>query len=449
MSRCNIVADTMSSTRPVVKAQRKSPSSARSKIVELRARMSQAQIAELLGVTTRTVRRWERGETECPPYLYSALDALASANVNPSDFTFADLFAGIGGFRLAFEMAGGRCRFTSEWDRFARQTYSANFREDHQHVFAGDITRLDASAIPNHDILLAGFPCQPFSIAGVSKKNSLGRLHGFADQTQGTLFFDVARVIAKSKPKAVVLENVKNLLRHDKGRTFEVIRRVLEDDLGYNVSFEVLDARAWVPQGRQRIIIVGIERERFGENARFDFGKIPIPAARPTLGEILHPEDGSEIPEAAFTVGLRATVSSKYTLSPHLWRYLKEYAAKHKKAGNGFGYGIVDGSSVARTLSARYFKDGSEILVNRGRGRTPRRLTPRECARLMGFPDSFLIPVSDTQAYRQFGNSVVVPMVADLAKSLVLQLTLLESPKDDPLTSSMTRFPHVSRRRSA
>lgn len=449
MSNCNIVADTMSSTRPLIKAPRKSSTSARSKIIELRGRMSQAQIAELLGVTTRTVRRWERGETECAPYLCSALDALVSANVIPSDFTFADLFAGIGGFRLAFELAGGRCRFTSEWDRFARQTYSANFREDHQHVFAGDITRLDASAIPNHDILLAGFPCQPFSIAGVSKKNSLGRLHGFADKTQGTLFFDVARVIAQSRPKAVVLENVKNLLRHDKGRTFEVIRRVLEDDLGYNISFEVLDARAWVPQGRQRIMIVGIERARFGENARFDFGKIHVPAARPTLREILHPEDGSETPEAPFTLGLRATVSSKYTLTPHLWRYLKEYAAKHKKAGNGFGYGIVDGSSVARTLSARYFKDGSEILVNRGRGRTPRRLTPRECARLMGFPDSFLIPVSDTQAYRQFGNSVVVPMVADLAKSLVLQLSLFQSAKDESPNSAMAKSPSLSRRRSA
>lgn len=422
----------MSAIRPRLKTSKKSTTPARSKILELRGRMSQAQIATLLGVTTRTVRRWERGETECPPYLCSALDSLVGVNVIPSHFTFADLFAGIGGFRLAFELAGGRCRFTSEWDRFARQTYSANFREDHQHVFAGDITQLDASTVPSHDILLAGFPCQPFSIAGVSKKNSLGRLHGFADQTQGTLFFDVARVVAESRPKAVVLENVKNLLRHDKGRTFEVIRKVLDEDLGYNVTFEILDARAWVPQGRQRIIIVGIDRGRFGPHAHFDFRKIRTPASRPTLSAILHPEDGSETPEDPFTVGTQAAVSPKYTLTHHLWHYLKEYAAKHKEAGNGFGYGIVDGSSVARTLSARYFKDGSEILVNRGRGRTPRRLTPRECARLMGFPDSFLIPVSDTQAYRQFGNSVVVPMVAELAKSLVSQLSLLESAQSEP-----------------
>lgn len=417
----------MSANRPLIKASKQTIAPARSMIFELRNRMSQAQIAELIGVTTRTVRRWERGESECPPYLCSALDSLVRVNVNQSLFTFADLFAGIGGIRLAFEQAGGRCSFTSEWDRFARQTYSANFREDHQHVFAGDITQFDAGAVPDHDILLAGFPCQPFSIAGVSKKNSLGRLHGFADETQGTLFFDVARVIAELRPKVIVLENVKNLLRHDKGRTFEVIRRVLEESLDYNVSFEVLDARAWVPQGRQRIIIVGFDRRRFGEHSRFDFSQVRRPEAGPTLKAILHPEDGSETPEAPFTEGSRAMISSKYTLTPHLWRYLKGYAAKHKQAGNGFGYGLVDSSSVARTLSARYFKDGSEILVSRGRGRTPRRLTPRECARLMGFPDSFLIPVSDTQAYRQFGNSVVVPMIADLAKSLVSQLSLLET----------------------
>jgi DNA (cytosine-5)-methyltransferase 1 len=276
--------------------------------------------------------------------------------------------------------------------------------------------------VPPHDVLCAGFPCQPFSIAGVSKNNSLGRSHGFADETQGTLFFDVARIIEAKRPKAILLENVKNLARHDNGRTFEVIRRVLEEDLGYNISFEVMDARSWVPQGRQRILIVGFDGRRYGQTAKFDFGRVFRPAATPTLRTILHPENGSEPAEPPFTEGPFAEVASKYTLSNHLWRYLRDYAEKHRRAGNGFGFGLVDGNSVARTLSARYFKDGSEILVSRGSRKSPRRLTPRECARIMGFPDSFVIPVSDTQAYRQFGNSVVVPMVAEVARCIATQL---------------------------
>jgi DNA (cytosine-5)-methyltransferase 1 len=344
-----------------------------------------------------------------------------------SEFTFADLFAGIGGIRLAFEEVGGRCCFTSEWDPHARRTYSANFRDDHEHVFAGDITKVDAREVPRHDVLLAGFPCQPFSIAGVSKKNSLGRSHGFADETQGTLFFDIARIIEARRPKAILLENVKNLASHDMGRTFEIIRKVLENDLGYNISFEVMDARNWVPQGRQRILIVGFDRRQLGRTARFDFARVTRPSTRPLLKAVLHPESGRELAEPPYTEGAHARVASKYILSNHLWRYLRDYAEKHRRAGNGFGFGLVDGESVARTLSARYFKDGSEILVSRGPRRPPRRLTPRECARLMGFPDSFVIPVSDTQAYRQFGNSVVVPMLTDVAQSMVAQLQELEN----------------------
>lgn len=412
----------MSANRPQLNDQGHTQLSSRELLLEVRSRLSQEQVAELLHVTTRTIRRWETGATKCPPFLQPALEMLFKAPTRASEFTFADLFAGIGGIRLAFEMAGGRCRFTSEWDPHARRTYSANFRDDREHMFVGDITEVDARDVPHHDVLLAGFPCQPFSIAGVSKKNSLGRMHGFADDTQGTLFFDVARVIEARRPKAILLENVKNLASHDKGRTFEVIRKVLESDLGYNISFEVLDARSWVPQGRQRILIVGFDRKRFGRASKFDFARVSRPVAKPLLNTVLHPEDGSEPAEPPYTEGALAEVSSKYVLSSHLWRYLRNYAEKHRRAGNGFGFGLVDGDSVARTLSARYFKDGSEILVSRGPRRSPRRLTPRECARLMGFPDSFVIPVSDTQAYRQFGNSVVVPMLADVAHSMVAQL---------------------------
>ncbi|MBZ0135008.1 MAG: DNA (cytosine-5-)-methyltransferase [Planctomycetes bacterium] len=338
-------------------------------------------------------------------------------------FEFIDLFAGIGGMRLGFEAAGGACVFTSEWNRFAQQTYSANFPDGEDIV--GDITDVDVVDIPPHDLLVAGFPCQPFSIAGVSKKNALGRPHGFACDTQGTLFFDVARIIDYHRPKAFLLENVKNLLSHDGGKTFSVIRRTLEEELGYAVSWHVFDARSVVPQHRERIFIAGFRRE-----VGFDLADIDLtePAEAPRLSAVLHPEDGTEPTESPYTEGSRARVSSKYTLSDHLWQYLQDYAAKHRAKGNGFGFSLVGPEDVARTLSARYYKDGSEILVRQSR-RAPRRLTPRECARLMGFDGPgrprFKIPVSDTQAYKQFGNAVVVPVIEEIANRMVPYLEKL------------------------
>lgn len=335
----------------------------------------------------------------------------------PADFTFIDLFAGIGGLRLGFESIGGRCVFTSEWDKYSQKTYRANFPDD-DHEINGDIRQVDAADIPAHDVLLAGFPCQPFSIAGVSKKNALGRAHGFADATQGTLFFDVARIIAHHRPAAFLLENVRNLVGHDKGRTFQTIKDVLTEELGYTIDFRIIDGRHWTPQHRERIFIVG-----FREDQGFRFSDLKLPDAAPKLGEILHREgDESEIPDQRFTVGNSGRVADKYTLTDHLWDYLQRYKEKHQAAGNGFGFGLVGPEDVARTLSARYFKDGSEILVKQEDGKNPRRLTPRECARLMGFDSprgaDFIIPVSDTQAYRQFGNSVVVPAVKAVAEHM-------------------------------
>ena len=271
-------------------------------------------------------------------------------------------------------------------------------------------------------MLVAGFPCQPFSIAGVSKKNALGRLHGFQDETQGTLFFDVLRILMHHRPAAFLLENVKNLKSHDKGRTFDVIRRKLTEELGYTLHTRIIDAANFVPQHRERIVMVG-----FRDNTGFSYDDLVLPGrAGRGMRDVLHPEDGTEAPESHFTVGRDARVSDKYTLSDKLWQYLQGYAAKHKAAGNGFGFGLVDGDSISRTLSARYYKDGSEILVSRGQGNNPRRLTPRECARLMGYDDSFRIPVSDTQAYKQFGNSVAVPVFAEVARLMrphILALT--------------------------
>lgn len=384
---------------------------------QARARYSQRELAALLEVDIRTVRRWEVRETDPPPYLADAIRQrllpLAAVDENAADgsFSFIDLFAGIGGIRLGFEAHGGRCVFTSEWNSFAHKTYLANFPQDTAHTFAGDITSIDERDVPNHDVLLAGFPCQPFSIAGVSKKNALGRPHGFECATQGTLFFDVARIIAAKRPKAFLLENVKNLLSHDKGNTFRVILQTLRDELGYDVYYKVIDGQYFVPQHRERIIIAG-----FREKTGFSWNDLQLPAKGPRLSSILHPQDGSEAPEEPFTTGQNATVSSKYTLTPKLWAYLQAYAEKHRAAGNGFGFGLAGPDNVARTLSARYYKDGSEILISQGKRKRPRRLTPRECARLMGFPDDFKIPVSDTQAYRQFGNSVVVSVMREIAR---------------------------------
>lgn len=329
--------------------------------------------------------------------------------------TFIDLFAGIGGMRIAYEKAGCRCVYSNEWNKYSQQTYYANFGVQPD----GDITKVDAESIPDHDILVAGFPCQPFSIAGVSKKQSLGRATGFADKTQGTLFFDICRILKAKRPKAFMLENVKNLCSHDKGRTFKIIQESLEE-LNYKIFYSILDGKMYVPQHRERIVIVGFDKERYGDSFNFKFDLKPKKKV-PTVSGILEPK-----------------VDTKYTLSDKLWDYLQAYAEKHKEAGNGFGYGIAPLDGITRTISARYYKDGSEILIEQ-EGKNPRRLTPRECARLQGFPDSFKIPVSDTQAYKQFGNSVVVPLMTEVAKLVVKKLQQLDSTADQFVLSEYNR----------
>ena len=313
-------------------------------------------------------------------------------------FNFIDLFAGIGGFRIAFQKLGGKCVFSSEWNKYAQKTYEANFGE----VPFGDITKIGASEIPEHDILLGGFPCQPFSLAGVSKKNSLGRAHGFLDKIQGNLFFDIARIIKAKKPKAFLLENVKNLISHDKGMTFKIISKTLEE-LGYSIHYKVLDGQHFVPQHRERIFIAGFKESIFKGKENFRFPEMP--AVNHCIEDILE-----------------SNPDPKYTLTDHLWDYLQKYANKHREKGNGFGFGLVHLDGITRTLSARYHKDGSEILIPQ-HNKNPRRLTPRECARLLGYPDNFTIPVSDTQAYRQFGNSVVSPLVRAIGKNIIKELT--------------------------
>ena len=386
-------------------------------------------------------------------------------------FRFVDLFAGIGGIRHGFEAIGGQCVFTSEWNKHAVRTYKANWYCDPQeHHFNADIRDITLShrtqvsdaeaaehiraAIPQHDVLLAGFPCQPFSLAGVSKKNAMGRAHGFACDTQGTLFFDVVRIIDARRPPIFVLENVKNLKSHDGGKTFRIIMQTL-DELGYDVSDaddmgpddpKIIDGRHFLPQHRERIVLVGFRRDLNLHNgfSLRDIGQL-FPSQRTTFGELLEPR-----------------VDDKFILTPVLWHYLYRYAKKHQARGNGFGYGLVDPTRtdcVTRTLSARYYKDGAEILIDRGWDKAlgeqdfndpqnqqhrPRRLTPRECARLMGFETpqgyDFRIPVSDTQAYRQFGNSVVVPVfaaVAKLLKSRILQAVALR--EVDPVSGGRPR----------
>ena len=294
--------------------------------------------------------------------------------------------------RLAFESVGGRCVYSSEWNKFSQQTYETNFGD----VPEGDITQIAAKSIPDHDVLVAGFPCQPFSIAGVSCKNHLGRPHGFKDETQGTLFFDICRILKAKKPAAFMLENVKNLKSHDGGNTFRVIIENLSK-LGYAVNYKVMSSSSMVPQKRERIFLIGLR----GDGLRPETFEFPETAEEgPVLGEILE-----------------RRVGGKYTLTDGTWRSMKRHAAHHKKAGNGFGYNIAKLNEPAKTMTARYYKDGGEILVGQ-RGKNPRMLTPRECARLMGFPEKFKIPVSDNQAYRQFGNSVVVPLVKLVAARL-------------------------------
>ena len=312
------------------------------------------------------------------------------------EFTFIDLFAGIGGMRIAFDKAGGRCVFSSEWNKFSQQTYETNFGD----IPDGDITEIKAKDIPNHDILVGGFPCQPFSLAGVSSKNSLGRKHGFEDETQGTLFFDIVRIIREKKPKAFLLENVKNLKSHDKGKTFKVIMKKLQEDLEYDVHVKIVDASSVVPQHRERIFIVGFKKP-------MDFKFPKMIDKRPALVDILQKK-----------------VDEKYTLKDGTWNSLQRHKKKHQEKGNGFGFNLVTNTKeIAKTLSARYYKDGAEILIAQKK-KNPRKLTPRECASLMGFPKSFKIEVSDNQAYRQFGNAVVVPVVKEIAKEIVRTLRL-------------------------
>ncbi len=375
------------------------------------------EIANELGVSSSTVSRWLKRETEPKPYVLPSLQQMLmpfGKPANQGDFTFIDLFAGIGGIRQAFELNGGRCVFTSEWDTYAQRTYHANFADGQP--IAGDITAIAEADIPEHDVLLAGFPCQPFSIAGVSKKNALGRAHGFADETQGTLFFDVARILQAKRPSAFLLENVKNLQSHDKGNTFRVILHTLREELGYHVYWTTLDGQHWTPQHRERTVIVG-----FKQTTGFSWDALTLPAKGQTkMSQILHRTDGFEPvlanDEGRYFDHSQQKVHDKYTLTPNLWKYLQAYAEKHRAKGNGFGFGLVYPDSIARTLSARYYKDGSEILVWQGDGCNPRRLTPRECARLMGYPDDFRIPVSDTRAYKQFGNSVVMPVFREVAR---------------------------------
>ncbi|WP_095161764.1 DNA (cytosine-5-)-methyltransferase [Pseudomonas sp. Irchel 3F5] len=410
-----------------------------------------------------TVNRWVKGKAT-PRLTYAEFNHLKSLlptrPTHETSFTFIDLFAGIGGIRKGFEAIGGECVFTSEWNEYAVRTYKANhYCDPARHRFNQDIRTVTLSdnpdvsedeayrnidrEIPDHDVLLAGFPCQPFSLAGVSKKNSLGRKHGFECETQGTLFFDVARIIAAKKPAAFLLENVKNLKSHDKGKTFRIICEAL-DELGYEVADvnapkgsdpKVIDARHFVPQHRERIVLVGFRRD-LNVHGGFTLRGIDkmIPQSRPTFGELLDKD-----------------VDSKYILTPKLWDYLYKYAEKHRQKGNGFGFGLTGPNDTARTLSARYHKDGSEILVDRGFSEKldfnselnqlnrPRRLTPRECSRLMGFDkpgeSKFIIPVSDTQAYRQFGNSVAVPVfeaVARLMKDRILAAQKVKAADEQP-----------------
>lgn len=368
-----------------------------------RAGLTAAEAGRLLVVSDRTIARYVNGSSRPTDLAVRTLRQEAekrSAQDGQISFRFVDLFAGIGGLRIGFQGIGGHCVFTSEWDENAQKTYGLNFRDNHR--LAGDVREYSENPdlIPEHDILLAGFPCQPFSIAGVSKKNALGRPHGFLCDTQGTLFFDTAQIIAHHRPAAFVLENVKNLESHDKGRTFATIINVLENELGYHVQTRVISSEHWVPQRRERIFIVG-----FREPTDFSLKDLKLPENGPKLGSILQPHD---------------EVDPKYTLTPRLWEYLQAYKEKHTSKGNGFGFSLFGPEDVTRTLSARYYKDGSEILVAQP-GKRPRRLTPLECARLMGFDRGerrWKIPVSDMQAYRQFGNAVVVPVVEFLADAM-------------------------------
>lgn len=332
-------------------------------------------------------------------YLFEIKAEVPFPGPDKGAFTFIDLFAGIGGFRMALQNLGGKCVFSSEWDKYAQQTYRANYGD----IPFGDITKQEIKkCIPQKfDLLCGGFPCQPFSIAGVTKKNSLGRKHGFDDIKQGNLFFHIEEIIGTHRPKAFFLENVKNLISHDKGQTFKVIKSRLEA-LDYSFDHKILDGKHFVPQHRERTIMVGFDKKRFGKDIHFDFNKVEMPKEINALKSILEKKP-----------------DTKYTLSNHLWKYLQDYAKKHKAKGNGFGFGLADLNGITRTMSARYYKDGAEILIPQV-NKSPRRLTIRESARLQGYPDNFIIDkVSMNQAYKQFGNSVVMPLIQAVGKEII------------------------------
>ncbi|MFP7737977.1 DNA (cytosine-5-)-methyltransferase [Priestia aryabhattai] len=360
-----------------------------------RLELTQKEFADALGLGKngdRTLRRWENGESEPSPLEYQSIlnfpEEPPFTSPKETKFKMIDLFAGIGGIRLAFQKLGGEAVFSSEWDKFAAKTYKVNYGEEPK----GDITQIDEKEIPSHHILLGGFPCQPFSQAGLKK--------GFED-TRGTLFFDIARIIKEKRPQAFLLENVKQLRGHNKGQTLKDILRIL-DELNYTAYYSVLRAADFgVPQNRERIYIVGFNNEYKGAEVPFEF---PKPTLKPTrVGDILETE-----------------VNEKYTISDKLYQGHLRRKEEHKKKGNGFGFSLFNEDSLyTNTISARYYKDGSEILIDQGPNKNPRKLTPRECARLQGFPEEFIIPVSDTQAYRQFGNSVAIPVVEAVAKQMI------------------------------
>lgn len=355
-----------------------------------KAAMSVSQNEFILSTLNRA-----RNAAQTLPLPFELPPRLTKQSVGKIPFSFVDLFAGIGGFRIALEEHGGSCVFTSEWDKYSQKTYKEWFGE----MPHGDITKILPGDIPDHDILAAGFPCQPFSLAGVSKKNSLGRLHGFKCATQGTLFFNIATIVEVKRPPVLLLENVKNIQSHDQGRTWQVILDTLQE-LNYWVFADVIDAVDWVPQHRERVYIVCFDKKVFQAKPAFKFPGQPS-GKKPKLRDILE-----ENP------------LGKYTLSDHLWNYLQRYAERHREKGNGFGFGLAGLDQTTRTLSARYHKDGSEILIPQ-RNKNPRRLTPRECAKLMGFPEGLPIVVSDTQAYRQFGNAVVPKVAAAVVERIV------------------------------
>lgn len=395
--------------------------------------LNQRQFAEFLGLGDggeRTVGGWIRGEHIPSAAKWALIEALpdnppfkSPYRDNPSSagFTFIDLFAGIGGIRLPFQEAGGHCVFTSEWDKFAKRTYASNYGD----VPHGDITKINASEIPAHDVLLAGFPCQAFSQAG--------RRQGFMD-TRGTMFFEIQRILAYHRPKAFLLENVKQLRGHDQGRTLKTILAILRGEtvpeipadvpmsnearaslgsrLNYDVDFAVLAAKNFgVPQNRERVYIIGFDKNQISKAQRKSLaseilGRLAKKTSKTKLGDILNKNKNVDL---------------KYTISDRLWDGHQRRLEEHRHKGNGFGYSLFNRESpYCNTISARYYKDGSEILIDQTDvGRNPRKLTPRECARIQGFPEAFVLDVvSDVQNYRQFGNSVAVPVIRAIANEM-------------------------------